>query len=92
MGQLQNHCRLFSNLHKLRGSFAKTAISRWPKLIIALCSLGTGASVALSGKWQQAPQGTEQLYELKVEEVTILGRSSEVITDASGPMMSRLGR
>ena len=40
---------------------------------VLLDSLGTGASVAISGKWQPAPPFAEQSYELKAEELHILG-------------------
>ncbi|KAL8821587.1 MAG: hypothetical protein Q9191_007276, partial [Dirinaria sp. TL-2023a] len=35
--------------------------------------LGTGTSVALTGIWQHCPPGKEQPYELKTQEVRILG-------------------
>ena len=42
-----------------------------------LSSLGTGASIAVKGRWQAAPIGAEQKYELQAEEVTLLGSASE---------------
>ncbi|KAL9098695.1 MAG: hypothetical protein Q9163_005688 [Psora crenata] len=39
--------------------------------------LATGVSVAIGGLWEPAPRGAEQRYELKAEEVRILGPADE---------------
>lgn len=41
-------------------------------------SLSTGATVAISGIWQPAPEAAEQIYELKAEQVTMIGPADEV--------------
>ena len=43
--------------------------------------------MALTGRWQPAPKGADQGYELEAEEVTILGGTTEVSLQ---PVIARL--
>lgn len=43
-------------------------------------SLGTGTSVAISGIWQPSPPGKEQRFELKAEDVRIIGSADAEVS------------
>lgn len=43
-------------------------------------SLGTGTSVAISGTWQPSPPGKEQKYELKANDVRIIGSADAEVS------------
>ena len=43
-------------------------------------SLATGTSVLISGIWQPAPPGKEQAYELKANEVKIIGSADAEVS------------
>lgn len=52
----------------------------------SLHSLATGTSVLISGVWQLAPPGKEQAYELKADEVKIIGSTDAEVSATIFPL------
>ncbi len=55
----------------------------------SLDRLGTGAAVLISGRWQPAPPGKEQSYELNVDDLRILGPTDSEVSAAVRSFLQR---
>lgn len=71
-------------LSSLRVSFRCARLQILPCKMLTdydlLRSLATGTSVLISGVWQPAPPGKEQAYELKADEVRIIGSTDAEVS------------
>lgn len=52
---------------------ARSSLADWNFSLPTEPSLGTGTAVVMSGLWASAPPTSEEAYELRVDEVRILG-------------------
>lgn len=58
----------------LHQSGARSPLADWSLFLCPTCpSLGTGTAVVMSGLWAPAPPTSGEAYELRVDEVRILG-------------------